>query len=112
MKNWPEIRPDPSNSAVVCPVCLHEYDLRETSRHHVVPKSRGGRETVRLCFSCHKQIHALFSEKELEREYNTLEALLATEAMRRWAGWIRKRKPTSRIAARRSARVVCLKKRR
>lgn len=74
------------------------------TRHHVVPKSRGGKETVLLCRPCHKQIHALFSEKELEREHNSIEALLRTEAMRRWRRWIAKRKPTSNVRARPSRR--------
>jgi hypothetical protein len=95
-----------------CPICLHEYALAETSKHHVVPKSRGGRETERLCHPCHKQIHALFSEKELERQYNTIDALLEADAMKRWARWIRKRKPTSRIRARRSQRVRGRRRRR
>jgi hypothetical protein len=100
------------SETVRCPVCLHEYALGETSRHHAVPKSRGGRETVRLCKPCHKQIHALFTEKELEREFPTVEALLEAEPMAPWVRWIRKRKPTSNVRARRSARARGIKKRR
>lgn len=76
----------------------------ELTEHHLVPRSRKGRVTVRICSPCHRQIHALFSEKELEREYDTVEKLLAAEEIRPWLSWIRRRKPTGRIRARRSNR--------
>ncbi len=87
-----------------CPVCLHSYRRQELTRHHLVPKSRKGRETVLLCRNCHRQIHTLFSEKELERQYGTLTQLLATDEMQQWCDWIRRRKPSSRIAMNRSTR--------
>ena len=83
-----------------CEICRHEYDRRELTRHHVVPKSRGGTETVLLCRPCHKQVHALFTEKELERDFNTVDALLSAEAMQPWLRFIRKRKPTKRLTVR------------
>ena len=85
-----------------CEVCLHEYERRELTRHHVVPKSRGGTETVLLCRPCHKQVHALFTEKELEREYGTVDALLSADEMQPWLQFIRKRKPTKKLTVRTS----------
>ncbi|MCB2156620.1 HNH endonuclease [bacterium] len=70
-----------------------------------MPKSRKGREVVDICVHCHKQIHALFAEKELERHYNTIEALLETEAMRRWVEWVTQRKPRSRVFTKKSRRI-------
>lgn len=89
---------------LACPICLHEYARGELTKHHVVPKSRGGRETVLVCRPCHSQIHAIFSEKELAREYGTIEDLLAAEAFRSWVTWSRRRKPTRRIRVKRSRR--------
>lgn len=93
-----------TSSELQCPICLHEYDRDELTKHHLVPKSRKGRETVLICVPCHKQIHAIFSEKELERRFNTIDSLVEAEEFRSWVGWIRKRKPTARISVRRSAR--------
>ncbi len=45
-----------------------------------------------LCRPCHRNIHAAIDTKELEREYNTLEALTAHPNIRRFTQWI-KNKP-------------------
>ncbi len=63
--------PDP------CPLC--ERPNRKPSDHHLVPKTRGGKVTQTICQDCHTAIHATFSNKELEREYSTVDALLAHE---------------------------------
>jgi len=41
------------------------------NRHHLVPRSRNGRDTLALHRICHAEIHAALSEKELERRYRT-----------------------------------------
>jgi len=47
--------------------------------------------TVPICRPCHDQLHALFTEKELEREYNTLELLLQHPDVQKWLVWIKKK---------------------
>lgn len=88
--------------SAVCPVCEHEYPRRRLTRHHLVPKSRRGRVTVLLCRPCHQQVHAVLSEKSLEREYGTLEQLLDAPELQSWIGWIRGRRPTKQFQTRRS----------
>jgi hypothetical protein len=44
--------------------------------------------TVPLCPACHRQIHRTLTEKELERDYNTVEALLAHPELFRFVRWI------------------------
>ncbi|MCA9112908.1 MAG: HNH endonuclease, partial [Planctomycetaceae bacterium] len=80
-----------------CVICEHAYPRSRLTKHHLVPKSRSGTETVLTCRDCHRQIHALFSEKELERQYGTLELLLGAEALQPWITWIRKRQPRARL---------------
>ncbi|QDT16239.1 hypothetical protein CA12_23390 [Alienimonas californiensis] len=87
-------------SPPACVLCRHEYDRAKLTKHHLVPKSRGGTETVLLCRPCHKTVHATFTEKELERDYDTVEALRNAEALHGWISWIRKRKPGKRIRVR------------
>ena len=81
--------PDP------CPLCrrpnFHPTD------HHLVPKSRGGKVTKTLCRDCHKAIHATFSNKELERDYFTEEALLGHEGFRRMVAFIAKQDPGGKV---------------
>lgn len=92
------------NSERVCPICRHEYPASALTKHHLVPKSRKGNVTVPLCRPCHRQIHALYTEKELEENFGTLEALLEAEALQPWIRWIRKRKPTTHIKTKTSKR--------
>jgi hypothetical protein len=80
--------------------------MHELTRHHLIPKSRHknkrnkkvfDRQEVHnrialLCRSCHRNIHAMIGIKELEREYNTLEALAAHPGIRGFTRWI-KNKP-------------------
>jgi hypothetical protein len=70
-----------------CPLCERSGDFLNPSKHHLVPKSRDGEETVEICSDCHRQIHALFTLAELEREFSTVAALKASEAMQKWVKW-------------------------
>ena len=47
---------------------------------------------IDLCTQCHQYIHSIFSEKELGRYYNTLEALLADEKVAKYVEWAKKQK--------------------
>ncbi len=42
------------------------------NRHHLVPRSRNGRDAAALHRVCHTAIHAALLEKELVRQYNTI----------------------------------------
>ena len=56
----------------LCPLCARDCPAAEASRHHVLPKSQGGREIAVLCRDCHRQIHRLFKVKDIARRLNTL----------------------------------------
>jgi Fe-S oxidoreductase len=81
-----------------CAICGCEETL---TRHHLIPRTRHAnkrnkrdfkREVVRrvvgICRACHSQIHALLSEKELEREYNTVAKLKDHSGIAKFASWI------------------------
>ncbi|HET7478670.1 MAG TPA: hypothetical protein VFJ72_04040 [Rubrobacteraceae bacterium] len=87
----------------VCGLCGRMVERR--TRHHLIPRSRHGNKRVRrsfareelnrtvaLCPACHRQIHRTLTEKDLEREYNTVEALLSHPDILRFVRWI-ERKP-------------------
>lgn len=44
-----------------------------------------------ICRPCHSQIHRLYTEKQLEREFNTIELLKTQPDVQTWIAWIRKR---------------------
>ena len=61
----------------ICAVCNREIPPALRDAHHLIPKSKGGVATVMMHRACHKQIHALFTETELARQYPSIEALQA-----------------------------------
>lgn len=75
-----------------CPLCERLIPLSQRDAHHLVPKSKGGRHTEYLHRICHRQIHALFTETELARQLNSVEALLAHPDIASFVTWV-KNKP-------------------
>lgn len=78
-----------------CPLCGRE--VSKVSDHHLIPKSRGGQETLPICLDCHKSIHAFFTNKELEDKFNTVENLLSDEKFAKHIKWLSKQDPTRRF---------------
>ena len=81
-----------------CAICARDETL---TRHHLIPRTRHHnkrnkreferavvRQVVGICRPCHAQIHAFLSEKELEREYNTVAKLKAHPGVASFANWI------------------------
>jgi len=85
-----------------CPLC--KRDNYYPSDHHLVPKCRGGtaQDVQTICQDCHSAIHAIFSNKELEAEYSSVEALLNHEKFGKTAKFIGKQDPQTRIKTERS----------
>lgn len=79
----------------VCPLCNREIPPELESRHHLVPKLKGGKTSdaniVVLHRPCHDKVHAVFTEAELARSYSTIEALLKHPDVHKFAQWIKKR---------------------
>lgn len=75
-----------------CSICHRETPEAYAEKHHLVPKSKHGKETIDVCKDCGNQVHQLFKIKELQTTYNTLEALLSNERVQTWIRWISKKK--------------------
>lgn len=88
----------------VCPLCEREIPASQRDEHHLVPKSKGGKVTQHVHRICHRQIHALFSEAELEKRYSTVESLLTHPEMRKFVDWVKKKPPEFIDGAKRSSR--------
>lgn len=87
-----------------CALCGRAVLPAQADKHHLVPKSQGGRQTVLLHRICHRQIHALFSEVELATHYASIDALLQHEGVRRFVAWVRNKPPGFHERTRRSKR--------
>ena len=90
---------------LICPLCEREIPPPQCDAHHLVPKSKGGRHTEFLHRVCHRQVHALFTETELARQYATVEALLAHAEMQTFVAWVKTKPDEFFVYACKSARV-------
>lgn len=86
-----------------CAICGRKETL---TRHHLIPRTRHPnkrnkreferhlvKQTVGICRPCHSQIHAVLTEKELERDWNTAEKLRSHPEVRKFAEWIADKPP-------------------
>jgi len=89
----------------ICPLCERPIPAPQRDAHHLVPKSRGGRDTEYLHRICHRQIHALLTESELARDYSTVQALMAHPQIANFVTWVRSKPPGFAARARKSQRV-------
>ena len=86
----------------VCELC--EREVGRLTGHHLVPKARGGKHgpQVLLCPTCHRQLHALFSEATLEKDLSTVEALKQRPQVSSFLAWMRKQKGPASFRVRRA----------
>ena len=82
-----------SAKALTCQICGRATPPPYLEKHHLIPKSKQGTETIDVCCNCGDQVHKLFSLDELAREYHSLDKLLANPDMQKWIRWVR-RKPS------------------
>lgn len=84
-------RPPPTGT---CRLCDRDVAGDMLTLHHLRPKECGGTSDERtpLCRPCHRQLHATFSNKDLERQYASIETLRAAAALQAFLWWIRKQK--------------------
>ncbi len=87
-------RRESSVDGQTCSLCLRQVPSRLITLHHLTPKQRGGKAEHRtpMCKPCHRQLHALFTNKELEQKYASIPALREAEALQPFLRWIRKQK--------------------
>ena len=69
-----------------------------------MPRSRGGKFSPRanLCPTCHRQLHAMFSESTLAKELNSIQALRASPEFSGYLKWARRQKSPTNFRVRRA----------
>ncbi len=82
-------RPVIAQLDLICPLCERKIPLSQRDAHHLVPKSKGGRYTEYLHRICHRQIHALLTETELAKQFNSVDALLTHSDMAHFVAWVK-----------------------
>jgi hypothetical protein len=95
-----------------CAICGRQETL---TKHHLIPRTRHHnkrnkhefdrttvKRTIGICRPCHSQIHAVLTEKQLEREYPTIEKLLTHAEVRKFAEWVATKPRGFRCATRKT----------
>lgn len=77
-----------------CPLCGRIL-AEPANKHHLIPVSKGGKNTTTVLLHkiCHDKIHAVFTENELKRDYNTIEKLQQQPEMALFIKWVQKKEP-------------------
>jgi len=77
-----------------CPVCGREMLAGESvDRHHWRPKSQGGKTSAYLHRTCHRKLHSLFTDKELNTDFSTPEAVRQHPEIRKFIAWVKRQPP-------------------
>ncbi|CAM8652832.1 HNH endonuclease [Rhodoferax sp. TBRC 17198] len=90
---------------LVCPLCERKIPPSQRDAHHLVPKSKGGRHTEYLHRICHRQIHALLTETELARQFNSVDALLTHPDVALFVAWVKTKPDDFMERTRKSQRI-------
>jgi len=83
-----------------CPIC-DRIKGGEMQDHHLKPKTFKSRtkevhnkdNLVHIHKICHQKLHATFSEKEMFDHYHTVDNIMASEEMQKFAKWVSKKAP-------------------
>jgi 5-methylcytosine-specific restriction enzyme A len=88
------------DDVVRCELCQRDVPRRLITLHHLKPRQKGGQAEHRapLCKPCHKQLHATYSNTQLAKLYDNLEALRAAAELQPFLAWIRKQNPARNFA--------------
>jgi len=77
-----------------CPLCGRDMiEGLHVNKHHLMPKSLGGRDAFWIHVVCHNKIHSLFTLRELQHHYHTFERLREHEEIQKFVRWVRKKGP-------------------
>ncbi|CAM8625605.1 HNH endonuclease [Rhodoferax sp. TBRC 17660] len=90
---------------LICPLCERKIPPSQRDAHHLVPKSKGGRHTEYLHRICHRQIHALLTETELARQFNSVDALLTHPDVALFVAWVKTKPDDFMERTRKSQRI-------
>lgn len=80
---------------VTCPLCGRELPRSEESKHHLIPKMKGGAKGPIAVIHrvCHVKIHSAITEANLATDYNTIESLQQHEDIAKFIKWVKKKSP-------------------
>ena len=77
-----------------CPICNRDMiPGKSLDDHHLIPRTFKGKETVALHKICHRKLHSVLTEREMQHHYHTVERLLEHEEIQKFIKWVKKKDP-------------------
>ncbi len=76
--------------------CVFCGSVLNIKYHHIVPKCKGGKETIPSCYDCENFIHSQWNHNELRDVYNTVDSILNNEKFQKFLKW-RLKQPSTTI---------------
>lgn len=71
------------------------FPVGRPEEHHLIPKHKyrekpAEADTIRVCHRCHRQIHRLYDNLTLKKDYDSVEKLKEDPEIKKFVRWIRK----------------------
>lgn len=78
----------------LCPLCGRPLvPGPSVNRHHLTPRKFKGRVAVDIHAVCHDKIHAVLSEREIARDYDSIDKLKEHPQIAEFIKWVSKKPP-------------------
>jgi hypothetical protein len=86
------------NETKLCGLCERPFDSGRLTRHHCLPRSRGGTgaDIAMICSQCHGMVHATYTNATLGVLYPTIAKLREAPELEGYLRWVRKQPATRR----------------
>lgn len=75
---------------LTCPLCGRVMPDGSWNEHHLVPATFKGTEKVALHRICHDTLHRTFTEREMQKYYNTIDRLMERVEIQSFVDWVKK----------------------
>lgn len=81
-----------------CALCGRLFDPKRLTRHHCVPKEKGGsvEDIELLCGQCHSMVHCTYTNGTLAQQYPAIAELRQAPELQPFLRWVRKQPATRR----------------
>ena len=86
-----------------CELCLRQAPRYTV--HHLVPRTRGGKHgpKAKLCPTCYRQLHAMFTEATLAQEIYSIALLRSNPEVDQYLRWVRRQQGATSFRVRQSS---------
>ena len=78
-------------TATNCQICNRELGTVLIDEHHLIPKTFKGKETISIHKVCHRKLHSVFTPREMQHYYHTVERLREHEEIQKFIKWVAKK---------------------